>query len=254
MQLHYRKIGEGKPLVILHGVFGSGDNWLTVSKAFADAHTVYLIDQRNHGQSAWSSEFNYEVMAQDVAEFARAENIIPFTLMGHSMGGKVAMRFAQLYPDQLEKLIVVDIAPRAYKPHHQSIIEGFRAVDLHTIQSRQEADRAMSRYVEAPDVRQFLLKNLYRDAEGRFSWRLNLEAIVENIHEIGAALPAGPPIQVPTLFIAGTRSNYILPADEEEIHQRFTNVEIIKIANAGHWLHAEQPLAFAEAVNNFLHK
>jgi pimeloyl-ACP methyl ester carboxylesterase len=252
MLLNFRKIGSGPPLVVLHGVFGSGDNWLTVSKAFADTHTVYLVDLRNHGHSPWSDAFNYDLMAEDVYELAQNESLNKFVLLGHSMGGKVAMRFAQLYPQLLEKLIIVDIAPRSYKPHHQNIIDGFRAVPLATLAGRQEADTAMAKHIAEADVRQFLLKNLYRTPEGNFTWRLNLDAISQNISEVGAELPASKEISTKTLFIAGANSKYIQAADEKDIHQRFSNVTIKSVPNAGHWVHAEQPVAFAATVNEFL--
>ena len=165
IQLNFRKSGEGPPLVILHGVFGSGDNWLTVSKQFMPHFEVFLVDQRNHGRSPHTSEFSYDILVQDLLDFANDQGFQKFYLIGHSMGGKVAMKFAAKYPERLEKLVIVDIAPRYYKPHHQEIMAGFNAVDLENMKSRNEADEAMASQIAELDVRQFLLKNLYRNTK-----------------------------------------------------------------------------------------
>lgn len=252
IQLNFKTIGEGKPLVILHGVFGSGENWLTVSKQFAPHFQVFLVDQRNHGRSPQTDEFSYQIMVSDLLDFADQQGFDKFDLIGHSMGGKVAMKFAAQYPDRLNHLVVVDIAPRFYKPHHQEIIAGFKAVDLQNSNSRNEADAAMARFIPELDVRQFLLKNLYRDETGKFAWRINLPVLEKAVENIGEPLDTSAKIEVPTLFLKGENSRYISELDEEQIKTQFTDSRLVTIPDAGHWIQAEQPDAFAAAVLPFL--
>lgn len=250
--LNYRKSGQGPPLVILHGVFGSGENWLTVSKQFMPHFEVYLIDQRNHGRSPHSDSFSYDLLVRDLLDFSDAEGWNTFYLIGHSMGGKVAMKFAARYPHRLSRLVVVDIAPRYYAPHHQEVLAALRAVDLPHTKSRQEAELAMIPFLPEADTRQFLLKNLYRTEEGHFAWRINLDVLEREIPNIGEALQAGAPIEVPTLFVRGERSTYISDQDEKDIHVLFSQAKVEMVANAGHWVQAEQPQVFAELVLRFL--
>lgn len=252
IELFYRTIGEGPPLFILHGVFGSSDNWLTVSKLFANRFQVFLIDQRNHGRSPHTDQFSYELLVEDLKDFALHQKISSFYLIGHSMGGKVAMKFAARYPEMLKKLVVVDIAPRYYTPHHQDVLAAFHAVDLMHMTSRSQAEEAMAPYVAEMDTRQFLLKNLYRDESGRFAWRINLAVLTHEIDQIGEELDPQAHINVPTLFIKGEKSRYISEKDKLDIEKQFSNSSIITIPNAGHWVQAEQPTAFADAVNAFL--
>ena len=160
MQLNFKKLGTGKPLIILHGLFGSADNWFSISKELKDNFTLYLVDQRNHGDSPQSEEWNYDVMVEDLRELMDAEGLKKAFLMGHSMGGKTVMNFALKYPERVEKLIVADIAPRFYAIHHTSILEGLNALDLHEIQSRKEADDELAKYIPEIGVRQFLRKSL----------------------------------------------------------------------------------------------
>lgn len=250
--LFFRQTGQGPPLLILHGVFGSGDNWLTVTRQIAEHFTVYLIDQRNHGRSFHSEEFSYPVLCQDVVDFADEHNLAQFDLIGHSMGGKVAMNLAVLHPERIRKMVVVDIAPRFYSPHHQQIIAGFDAVQLDRVQSRSDAEQQMAAFIDEPDVRQFLLKNLYRTDDGSYGWRINLPILRKAVMEIGQALPEGPAVPIPTLFLKGGNSRYISEKDETEIHQRFPQSEIITIEGAGHWLQAEKPAEFLQSVLPFL--
>ncbi len=252
LQLNFKETGEGPPLIILHGVFGSGENWFTVSKLFTPHFRVFLVDQRNHGRSPKSEEFSYDILVEDLKDFADQQGINSFYLIGHSMGGKVAMKFASRYPQRLIKLVVVDIAPRFYDPHHQQIIAGLRAVDLETMSSRTEADAAMAGYIPEPDVRQFLLKNLFRDESGKFAWRINLPVLEKAVGQIGEALSPEAHITTPTLFIRGEKSRYISDRDMAEIPMRFSNSRVITIAGAGHWVQAEKPEPFARAVLNFL--
>lgn len=252
MKLNFRILGEGAPLIILHGVFGSSDNWQTVGKVLAEQYKVYLVDLRNHGNSPHSDDFNYDLMAKDIRELIDDEDIESAYLLGHSMGGKVAMTFSNKYPEKVKKLIVVDIAPKAYAPHHQQIFDGFHAVDLENIKSRGEADKQMSEVISNMGIRQFILKNLYRDKNATFSWKLNLEVIKREASKIGEGLVPNTPFKKPALFIAGGKSDYIQETDHEMIRSIFQNTEIITIEGAGHWVHAEKPTELVNAVTAFL--
>ena len=252
IDLYYKTIGEGKPLVILHGVFGSGENWLTVSKQFSPYYQVFMVDQRNHGRSPHTEDFSYDLMVEDLLHFANRQGFSTFDLIGHSMGGKVAMKFAAAQGQRLAHLVVVDIAPRFYKPHHHEIMAGLKAVDLLHCTSRKEAEEAMVPFIPLADVRQFLLKNLYRTEDGKFAWRIHLAVLEKAIEFIGEPLDPSVKIDIPTLFLRGANSAYIQDEDAVQIANQFTNSKIITIPNAGHWIQAEQPLAFAEAVLPFL--
>lgn len=251
MQLHYRSLGEGQPLIILHGIFGTSDNWQTFGKAVSSQYKVYLIDLRNHGNSPHSDIFDYPAMAADLDEFIQTHDLHKPILMGHSMGGKVVMAFAATHPDSFEKMVVVDIAPKYYPPHHQKILEALSAVKLNTLENRKDADNQLSEYIKETGVRQFLLKNLKRNDRGQFGWKLNLSVIKANLEKIGAALEAEA-IKKPVLFVRGEQSNYILEEDKELIRSHFPLAQIVTIKNAGHWVHAEQPEALYEAVMRFL--
>ena len=242
----------GAPLVIMHGVFGSSDNWLTVSKQMALSRTLYLLDLRNHGRSPHSEVFTYEAMGSDLSEFLDDQNLPQVHLLGHSMGGKAAMLFAAAHPERLKSLVVVDISPRPYPAHHGHILEALTSLNLAETGTRNQADAHLSTLIPEPDVRAFLLKNLYRDENNRFAWRINLPVIDRDIENIGIGLPPHTKISLPALFIKGAGSKYITPSDELEIHRLFSNVNIVSIPGAGHWVQAEQPQAFAEAVNAFL--
>ena len=255
MILNYRKLENGspvgEPLVILHGVFGSSDNWQTLGRQFAEKRTVFLVDQRNHGGSFHDEEFNYEVMAEDLLSLLKHEGLDRIDLMGHSMGGKTAMKFASTYSSMLRKLIVVDIAPRLYPPHHQQIFEAFDAVSLDTLKSRGEADEQMSTVLTDPGVKLFLLKNLKRTSDG-FRWKVNLEVIKRNIEQVGKGLEAQDRYDGDTLFIGGGASDYIQAADHELIFKHFPKANIEMIADAGHWVHAVKPDELFELADGFL--
>jgi pimeloyl-ACP methyl ester carboxylesterase len=251
MKLNFKKIGSGPPLVILHGLFGSADNWYSISKELETDFTLYLVDQRNHGDSPHSDKWNYEVMAEDLLEFLNEEGLENVYLLGHSMGGKTAMTFATNHPDRVARLIVADISPRYYPVHHEFIIKGLQSIDLSSINSRKEADDALAKHISEVGIRQFLLKNLARTSEG-FSWKINLPVIVENIEEVGKELEEDTIYQGPTLFLAGAKSNYIQEKDMESILEHFPNYQLKTISNAGHWLHAEQPKAVVEEIRSFL--
>jgi esterase len=253
MKLHFRKSGQGKPLIILHGLFGSSDNWFSLAKVFAGHFTVYLVDQRNHGQSPHSEDFNYKLLTEDLAAFIQEHQIENPHIIGHSMGGKTAMNFAVKFPEELDKLIIVDIVPKQYPVHHDHILEGLHEIDLNTLSSRTDADQLLARQVPEPDVRQFLLKNLARNNESKFEWRVNIHAIDEHIEEIGAGMQYDGKFSGPTLFIKGKRSNYYAQGDEESILKIFPAAKFVTL-NTGHWVQAEDPKNFAETVFDFLNE
>lgn len=250
MELNYKKYGNGNPFIILHGLFGSSDNWHTQGKKLADYFEVYLLDQRNHGDSDWSDNFNYDIMAEDLHEFVETHNLKEFILMGHSMGGKTTMRFAQLYPENIKKLIVVDMGIKEYPITHDRIIEGLKSIGLKTTKTRNEANKKLSEYVGDNTVRQFLLKNLTRESNGEFIWKINLKILDEKHPEIIKALPHKE-VLIDTLFISGGHSEYILPEDKDSIKKGFPLASFYTIEKAGHWIHAEAPEEFMEEILSF---
>lgn len=253
MILHSNIIGEGKPFVILHGFLGMSDNWKTLGKQFSDeGFQVHLVDQRNHGRSFWDDNFNYEILAQDLKNYCEAHNLNDIVLLGHSMGGKTAMLFACMYPELVSKLLVADISPRFYPVHHQTILEGLSALDFTEIKSRGEADEVLSKYISENGTRLFLLKNLYWVEKGKLGLRINLEILKNEVSEIGESLPAYLQFEKDTLFLKGDRSEYIGSEDERLILNQFPKAKIVTIANSGHWLHAENPKDFFEAVLQFV--
>jgi pimeloyl-ACP methyl ester carboxylesterase len=250
MRLNFKKSGSGPPLVILHGLFGSLDNWFSIAKDLVEDYTLYLVDQRNHGDSPHSNEWNYGVMVEDLRELLDSENLDSVYLMGHSMGGKTVMNFAVKYPERVCKLIVGDIAPRYYPIHHQVILEGLNALNLSQLQSRKEADELLAPYIPELGVRQFLLKSLGRDGNG-FAWKINLPVITQHIEEVGKALDEGAVFEGPTLFLGGANSPYIQEKDLSDMKRHFPNSTWVSIPNAGHWLHAEQPQAVVAEMRKF---
>ena len=239
----YSKIeGSGHPLLILHGFLGMSDNWKTLGTKWADAgFEVHLLDLRNHGRSLHSDEFNYTVMAKDILDYCQEKNLSSIYLMGHSMGGKVAMVFATSYPEIVEKLIVADIGPKLYKAHHDQILEGLAAVNFAEKPDRGEVDQIVSKYVADIGTRQFLLKSLYWKTPGQLAYRFNVPVFLENRDSIGEALNPNAAYNGPTLFLRGSNSNYILDEDFVQIKDHFPKASIITIEHAGHWLHAENP-------------
>ncbi|MFY0593189.1 alpha/beta fold hydrolase [Roseivirga sp.] len=249
--LNYKVFGEGKPLIILHGLFGSLDNWVTLGKKFGEDFKVFLVDQRNHGQSFHDSSFSYEVMSEDLCQFMGEMNISSADLIGHSMGGKTVMEFARKYPEKVDKLVVADIGPKSYPVHHTTIIKAFYSVPIDSLTSRKEADEILSKQIEDFGIRQFLLKNLARTTDG-FKWKMNLDVIASQIEEVGKGLNQNATFQKETLFIRGGNSDYILDADFNMIHSIFPKSKIATVDGAGHWLHAEKPMDFYEQVKSFL--
>jgi len=253
--LYSKIIGEGRPLIILHGFLGMGDNWKTLGRKFSqNGFQVHLVDQRNHGRSFHHSDFSYEVMAKDLQQYASDNSLQQFALLGHSMGGKTAMLFATNYPQMIDKLVVADIGPKFYPQHHDQILEGLKRLieNEDALKSRQAADDYLSQYIKEIGIRMFLLKNLYWKEAGKLGLRVNLEVLMKNISEIGKALSTTKSFEGDTLFLKGERSNYILPEDEDGLYQAFAKAKIKVIKRAGHWLHAENPVDFYQEVINFL--
>ena len=251
MKLFFRTVGEGKPLIILHGLFGSSDNWLTHAKSLGSNHKVYLVDQRNHGASPHNDEFTYEKMVDDLLKFIKQHDLIRPDIIGHSMGGKVAMLFAVRYPDQINKLIIVDIAPKFYPVHHNTILEGLKAIPITTLQSRQEADDILTGYIDLPGVRQFLLKNIKRSDDG-FEWKMNLNVIYDHIANVGNGLEDDDQFDHETLFIRGSESDYIEDSDIPDLNDHFPKNDLVTIHGASHWVHVEEPEQLLKAIEIFL--
>lgn len=253
VELYSAVQGEGKAFVFLHGFLGMGDNWKTLGNKFAEeGYEVHLLDMRNHGRSPHTDEMNYEAMAADVLGYCESKGLEEIILLGHSMGGKVAMHVANANPDLIWKLIIVDISPKYYAPHHQKILEGLSALQEKSFTSRGDAEDFLSEFIEDEGTRLFLLKNLYRKDKNILSLRLNLEALKNNIEDVGAPLPAGFKFDKPTLFIKGSKSNYITAEDEPLIELHFPSAQILEISNAGHWVHAENMPDFFKGVQKFI--
>ena len=253
MLLHANIIGEGHPFIILHGFLGMSDNWKTLGRQFSEHNfQVHLVDQRNHGRSFWDDAFNYDILAEDLKQYCDTHHLKNMVLLGHSMGGKTAMVFATKYPELVSKLIIADISPRFYPIHHDAILEGLSALNFDTIKTRGEADNILSTYVSDFGTRQFLLKNLYWIEKSKLALRINLEVLKNEVAEIGEALPSQNLFNKDTLFLRGDRSEYIGVDDQAIILNHFSKAEIITISNSGHWLHAENPKDFFEAVMEFI--
>ena len=251
MQLFHRIYGEGKPLIILHGLFGFSDNWQSQAKVLANYFLVITVDLRNHGHSPWSDDFSYALMAQDVANLMDQLNINHAVMVGHSMGGKVALHFAQEYPEKLTKLVVVDMGVKSYPPHHQHILDALHQLPLDQLKTRNEAAALLRSQLQNEGVVQFILKNLYWKEKGLLAWRMNLSVLEASMSEILAAIPPKE-IVIPTLFIRGALSNYILDEDWSEIEEIVFDAELVTINGAGHWVHAEKIDEFLEALLHYL--
>lgn len=253
MKLHYKKTGNGPPMFILHGLFGSSDNWLSIARELSDLYTIYLIDQRNHGQSPHSASFSYSDLAADIREFMEDFSIKSAVVLGHSMGGKTAMKLALDYPLKVTQLIVADIAPKYYAPRHGPIIEAMQSLSLDAISRRSEAEEILQTQINHLPTVRFLLKNLARDKEGsNFYWRLNIDGICSNLDAIGGAVEGYNAYDGPALFIRGGKSDYVSSSDLPDIKKLFPSAALKTIDGASHWLHVEEPRAFTLLVREFL--
>lgn len=253
--LHSTILGKGSPLFILHGFLGMSDNWKTLGNKYAEnGFQVHLIDQRNHGRSFHSPEFDYELLAMDLKSYMEHHDVKSANVLGHSMGGKTAMQFAVNYPESVLKLLVADIAPKYYPPHHQEIINALKTLNFEILKSRSEADRKLAESLSDPGIRQFLLKNLYWIEKGQLGFRCNLEVLQHKMEEIGENISGRDTYHGPTVFLKGSRSEYIHEHDTATITKHFPSAYVETIANAGHWLHAENPKDFFDKSLEFLNR
>ncbi len=250
--LHSKIEGEGKPLLILHGFLGMSDNWKTLATQYAnEGFETHAIDLRNHGRSFHSNNFSYQDMVNDIVSYCQEKNLEKIHIIGHSMGGKVAMFLATQHPELIEKLLVADIGPKYYAPHHQDILNGLNAVDFSQKPGRSEVEEILKPHIPDFGTRQFLMKNLHWETSDQLAFRFNLKTLTEEVENIGEALPEEKTFNGETLFLRGEKSNYIKEEDFEVIKKHFPNAEIKTIANAGHWLHAENPKDFFEVSIRF---
>lgn len=250
VKLHFERLGAGEPVyMFLHGFLGSGDNWRTIAKNLHLTGTAYLIDARNHGRSPHAPTHRYPDLAADLIELLDSEGINAAHFLGHSMGGKAVMYLALHYPQRTRSLVVVDIAPKAYPGGHEEILEILMQVNLN-FPRREDIERQIAERISDPGIRLFLMKNLARDEEGRFYWRLNLPVLVREYPYVVSAID-GTPYEGPTLFLRGERSGYILPTDEREIRRLFPKAQIQTIPSAGHWVHVDNPEAVLQALSRF---
>ncbi|MBT7445164.1 MAG: alpha/beta fold hydrolase [Methylococcales bacterium] len=251
LTLNFQVVGSGEPVVILHGLFGSLTNWQQVAKQLATQYQVYSVDLRNHGQSPHDHSMHYTDMVADLELFLRSQSIADVHLIGHSMGGKVAMQYSLAHSEQVSSLTVVDIAPVQYHHDFNDIIAGLKAIDLEALTGRQQAVDVLAPYVKPLGLRQFLLQNLVSN-NGQYQWRINISAIEHEITNIGDFPDVDGAYLGPTLFVKGEDSDYVLPEYEAQINQWFPHAQIEGIAEAGHWVHAEQPKLFMQALLSFL--
>jgi pimeloyl-ACP methyl ester carboxylesterase len=254
MKLFFRHFGEGQPLIILHGLFGQSDNWVTVGKKLAEQYSVYIPDQRNHGQSPHATVHTYPALADDLLEFIEEQELENIILVGHSMGGKAAMSFALEHPELIEKLVIVDISPRKYPERniHTQVITQMLSIDLGSTTSRSEVERILEQQISDQRIRYFILKNLYYKIPGKLGWRLNLEAINHNLDHLFDGISAEEPFKHPTLFIKGGNSDYILEQDIPAIEKLFPLASIKTISGATHWVHADAPEELLALIIDFL--
>jgi len=267
MKLFFRKYGQGPPVVILHGLYGMSDNWVSIARDLSERFEVFTIDQRNHGNSPHDPDHDYDRMAADLLSFMDSQKIEKPVLLGHSMGGKVAMKFSSLHPERVSHLIVVDIAPKSYKEiakkkndelNHHQILGAMCTTDPSAAKSREDIEKALAEKIPGEKIRQFLMKNLRRNKDGSFSWQLNLEALWNNLDTImdgvnyDELLPHSPISGFPVIFVRGGKSPYIQEEDEEKIRWIYPYADIHSIDKAGHWVHAEQNEKFMRIIREFL--
>jgi len=255
MELHYRKYGSGTPLIILHGIFGISDNWVSFGKRIAEmGFEVFILDQRNHGRSPHHYAFNYYALADDLVEFIEQQKIEMPVILGHSMGGKVAMRYTLENPDDVSALIVVDTSMRTYvsHTHHRSLIDAMKSVNFSKGTSRQEVETHLSATIKSGRIVQFLMKNLFWKEKDLLGWRINLEAIDLNLDSMYDGVFYSTVFDHPALFIRGGKSDYIIEEDIPVIRKNFNNMDLATIDDGTHWVHADAPEEFYGYVSQFL--
>ena len=252
--LHSKIVGDSnKNIIIVHGFLGMGDNWISQANKIAESgFKVHLIDLRNHGKSFWSNEFSFDLMVEDIYEYIIYHNISNIYMIGHSMGGNISMLFAKNYPELIKKIIIVDIVPKAYKPHHDYILESLKSLDFNIIKSRNDADSQLSKLISDKRVRQFLLKNLYWKDQDTLGLKINLEILFKFKNKLSLVFKEDFSFKKPTLFIHGENSNYVEESDYDLMSSYFKNLEIVKVPSASHWVHADNPKFFLEKTINFL--
>ncbi len=256
MKLNYKVIGEGFPIVILHGLFGMLDNWQTIGKKLADnGYMVFLLDQRDHGKSPFTNAFNYKILASDLAQFMEENWLYNAHIIGHSMGGKTAMQFCFDYESMVEKLIIVDVWNNKYKGGHEVIFKAINDINTETIENRDEIYTHLKNYNLDEGTVQFLLKNITRKKEGGYEWKMNVP-LLENSYQniLNAVGDDNQTTEKETLFIRGGNSNYVLEEDFEKITKQFINAQFVTIPEAGHWVHADKPFELLNAILSFLEK
>jgi len=268
VKLFFRKYGEaGPPLIIVHGLYGSGDNWVSIARELSDRFEVYVVDQRNHGQSPHSEVHDYPSMREDLCDLMESQGIKKAVLIGHSMGGKTVMSFAETWPERVQALISIDIGPKSYRnlalasrsaANHPAIIDAMLELDLTQMKTREEIDQALGPRIGSGRVRGFLLKNIQREQDGSFGWRINLQALAANIDKIfegmdrEAIVARGGITGFPVLFISGANSDYIRVQDHQLLRDIFPTAGVVTIPGTGHWVHAEQPALLVKNIRYFL--
>ncbi|MEL6255906.1 MAG: alpha/beta fold hydrolase [Bacteroidota bacterium] len=252
IELNYKVYGQGEALIILHGLFGSLDNWVSHARSLSEDYSVFLLDQRNHGKSPHVDEWNYPAMAEDLYDFMNQHGIYQAHLLGHSMGGKTVMEFAKHYPEMIDKLIVADMTHKHYPPHHTEILETLISLDLSKLDSRKEAKSKLEERLDDPSVVQFLLKSLGRNEDKAFRWKFNLQVIYDNYERVLDAIAFEEEVDLPTLFIYGGESTYLQEEDKEPMHEIFPEASFHKLEGAGHWVHAEKPVEFLTQIKKYL--
>ena len=253
--LHSKIIGDSnKHVIILHGFLGMGDNWKTHAKKISlEGFTVHLLDLRNHGRSFWDDDFNFDSMAEDIKDYFKFKNISKVDFIGQSMGGNLAFYISNKVPDIINKIVIVDIAPKKYENVHESILLGLKSIDFSLISSRKEANDKLSLYISDERVRQFLLKSVYWESESKLGFRFNLDVLYEfSKNGISNEFKSSIGFNGPSLFLHGELSNYVNKKDYKLINYHYTNASIIEVPDSGHWLHADNPNFFLEKTINFL--
>jgi esterase len=258
MELNYKSYGTGEPLLVLHGLWGMLDNWVSFAKSISSEYEVFLIDLRNHGKSAHSPEHNYYVMARDIYEFLEEQNIFSVNILGHSMGGKVALQFAVFFPGYVRKLVVADIFPKKYDAdvsyEHFKILEAIEFINHHKFSNRTDAEIAVTQIIADQKIAMLLFKNLTYIEPELIGWKFNSNALPNNFALLSENIEISHPIKAPVLFLKGEKSNYITTEDIQNLPHFFPNGIIEIIPKAGHWLHTDQPTIFRERVIEFLKK